>query len=234
MAIPVIQTRSEQKEPANTTTTTITAPTGITDGDILIIVLATDGNSTAHSFPAGFSPLFGANGLKGPSNRCTLTAAWKRASGESGNYTVSWTSTEQAIAEMYRIDGATAGNVIQNPGESNSGTGSTATITPVAATDTNDSLVLVCFGMDDDDITVDSGGDADYTVEDIDESGTGGTSCSIGVQSKGIATAAVPPQCDLTLTASEEFAVGWFAVRSIAPTGAPPGLRTLATLGAGI
>ncbi len=217
MSIPVIQSRSEQKEPSNTTSSTITAPTGITDGDVLIICMATDGNATSINWPSGFTPIAE---VHGPSNRCTAAAAYKIASGESGNYAVSWTGNEQAILEMYRVDGAISGDEVQDPDESNTGTSSTATITPVAATDADDSLVFVVSGTDDDDITVDGGGDADYTVEDVDKSSAGANTCAIGVQSKGIATAAVPPQCDLSLTASEEFAAFWFAVRSIAPGGA--------------
>ena len=218
MAVPVEQSRSEQKESSNTTTSTITAPAGIVDGDVLIICLATDGDqSGAITWPAGFTPIEEiSNGT-----RCFAGAAFKIASGESGNYTVSWPDNEKAILEMYRIDGAVGGGEdIQDPGETNTGTAATATITPVAATDTDDSLVIVVMGMDDDDITVDGGGDADYVTEplDVDESDAAGGSCSIGVQFRGEAVAAVPPQCDLTLTASEEFAAFWFAVRSLSPT----------------
>jgi len=228
MAIPVRQTKSEQKEPSNTASSTITAPTGITDGDVLIITLATDGNSTAHSFPAGFT-IFdapGVNGVKGNNNRCTVTGAWKVASGESGNYAVSWTGNEQAILEMYRVDGAIAGFEIQDPNESNGGAANPATITPAAPTDADDSLVFVVMGTDDDDITVDGGGDADYSVEDVDESASGANTCAIGVQTKGIASATLPPQCDLSLTASEEFAAFWFAVRSVEPVASADDLAT--------
>lgn len=224
MAIPVIQSRSEQKEGSNVETTTITAPTGITNGDVLVIAIATDGSSAPYVFPSGFTTIAAING---PSNRCNIAVAYKIAVTESGNYTVSWigAGNEQAISEMYRIDGAISGFEIQDPTEQATGTSTTATITPATATDVDDSLVLVCFGMDDDDITVDGGGDADYAVEDVDGSNTGANTCSIGIQSKGIATAATPPQCDLTLTASEEFAVLWFAIRSIDPT--PPPTRRI-------
>ena len=69
---------------------------------------------------------------------------------------------------------------------------------------------------------VDDGGDADYTLEDVDEAESSSTSCGIGVQTKGISTAAVPPQCDLTLEGDEDWVAFWFAVRSIAPV-APSG-----------
>ena len=219
MAVPVVQSRSEQKESSNTTTSTITAPAGIVDGDVLIICLATDGDQAgAITWPAGFTPIEELSNAVA----CFAGAAFKIASGEAGNYVVSWPDNEKAILEMYRIDGAVGGGEdIQDPGETNTGTAATATITPVAATDADDSLVIVVMGMDDDDITVDGGGDADYVVLDVDESDAAGGSCSIGVQSRDEAAAAVPPQCDLTLTASEQFAAFWFAVRSISPTFVP-------------
>lgn len=214
MAVPVIQSRSEQKESSTTNTTTITAPSGIVDDDVLVICISTDGNSF-FTFPSGFTVL---NQGEGPSGRCALGIAFKIASSESGNYTVTWTGgNEKAISEMYRIDGAASEDQIQDSAETNTGSSSTATITPAVTTDTEDSLVMVIMGMDDDDITVDSGGDADYTTEDVDESDSGAGSCSIGVQSRSETSKAVPPQCDLTLTASEEFRAYWFAVRSVIP-----------------
>lgn len=216
MAIPVIQSSSEQKEPSNATTSTIAAPSGIQDDDVLIVVLCTDGDMPAASitWPSGFSEIANINN----GAFCSANAAYKIASSESGSYVVSWTSSEQAVLWMYRVDGAVSGDEIQDPNESNTGSTSPATITPVASTDADDSLVFVIAGMDDDDITEDAGGDADYNVEDVDRSNTGNNTGSGGVQTKGIATAAVPPQCDLTLTADEQWATFWFAVRSIAPS----------------
>lgn len=210
MAIPVIQSRSEQKLTSNNTTITITAPAGIVDNDVLIICLATDGNSTNHIFPSGFV-LIGE--VHAPLNRATLLVLFKIASSESGNYIVTWTGNEQAIAEMYRIDGAVLGSEIQDPNESNTGTSALATITPAIATDSTDSLVLVVMGIDRDRVTVDGGGDADYVVEDVDQSG-GANGAGVGVQSRGQVSAGVPPQCDLTLTASDEWAALWFAIKS--------------------
>ena len=220
MGIPVIQSRSQQPEGTNVSTTTITAPAGIVDGDVLVIVIATDGNSV-FTFPTGF--MVKDQGF-GPSNRCTLGVASKIASSESGDYVVTWTGgTEQSIAFMYRIDGADSGNEIQDPNESNTGTSATASIVPVAATDQVNALVLVCFGMDDDDITTDGGGDPDYNVENVGRSSSGANTCSAGVQSRGQVGASVPPQCDLTLTASEEWRSIWFAVRgTVTPAVAGP------------
>lgn len=213
MAVPVIQTRTEAKVSPNSTTITLTAPAGITDGDVLVICIASDGNPI-FTFPTGFIEI---GQVIGPSNRCTIGVTYKIASGEAGDYTITWSGPEQAVGEMYRIDGAVSGNEIQDPNESNTGTSGIPTITPATATDTDDSLVIVAMAMDDDDITEDGGGDADYVTEDVDRSDTGANTCSIGVQSRGEATVATPPQCDLTLTATEEFAALWFAIRSIAP-----------------
>lgn len=216
--IPVIQTRNERKEPSTVSTTSIPPPASIADGDVLVICTATDGGSV-FTWPTGFieidQQIVGSGG-----GLASIGGSYKIASGESGNYIVTWTGgVEKAISEIYRIDGAISGDEIQDPGENSATASATQTITPILATDTDDSLVMVCFGMDDDDVTIDGGGDGDYVTEDVDESDASAGSTSIGVQSKGIATAAVPPQCDLTLTASEDGGAFWFAVRSIVPIG---------------
>lgn len=218
MAIPVLANKNERKVTSNATSTTIGAPSGIQDGDVLVLILCTDGDQSAPiTWPSGFTPIHEQN----LGNAIFVGAAFKIASGESGNYDVSWPDNEQAILFIYRITGAVSGDEIQDPDESNDSgtTANPATITPVASTDTDDSLVIVVAGMDDDDITIDGGGDADYVVVDVDKSNTGNGTCSCGVQRRDVATSAVPPTCDLTLTSNEQWIVFWFAVRSIAPGG---------------
>jgi len=224
VAIPVIQSKSENTLQINGESLGVVAPAGITDGDVLVIFISNDGNvASSYVWPTGFIPIYELN----QDINNSLGCAYKIASSESGIYVVSWTGSQTAIIEMYRVDGAVSGNEIQDPDESTSGTGASPTITPVASTDTDDSLVFVSHGMDDDDVTVDGGGDADYNLEDVDKNAAGAGTCSIGIQTKGIATAAVPPACTLTLLANEQFVIGWFAIRSIAPAG---GVTVLAAL----
>ena len=208
MAVPVLRSgHQEAKASGNVTSLVITAPTTIVDDDILIIVLATDGNSTAHNIlEAGWAVLGGVNGVKGTSNRCTCQIFWKRASSESGNYTIQWTASEQAYAWIGAFSGvATATDPIQNATNGGTASSNLATIDPVT-TAKADTLVICGFACDDDDITVDGGFDADYTGITSDKSNTGNNNCSGAVQTRGEASVADPPVCDWTLTANEEFA----------------------------
>ena len=222
-AVPVIQTKSERKETTNVTSTTITAPSGITDGDVLIICSSADG-VPVFTWPTGFTEID--QGFA-DAFRESLGCSYKIASSESGNYDVGLTVAEEVISEMYRVDGADSGSEIQDPNETNTGTSTTATITPATSTSSNDSLVFCVHGMDDGDVTIDGGGDADYSVEDVDESSVDTGNSSIGVQIKSIATAATPPVCDLTLTASNEFRAMWFAVLSPAGGAGLPRRRVI-------
>jgi hypothetical protein len=220
MAVPVIATKSEQKEGGNVATTTITAPASIAAGNLLLIVIATDGNSV-FSWPTDFVEID--QGF-GPSDRCALGAAYKvavTADESATDYTVTWTGgTEQAIAEMYRITGNTTGQPVQDPDSSN--TGSTSPANALAmVTDTDDTLVFACFGMDDDDITVDGGGPGgNWSVEDVDGSNTGANTCAVGVLTNGVTTKGSSGICQLTLTADEEWRAIQFGVRSQEPAAA--------------
>jgi hypothetical protein len=230
MAVPVIQSRSEKKEATNVTSTTITAPSGITDGDLLLIVSAFDGPAgsdlTALTIPAGFEQF-----ILRDEGSVTIIAMWKIASSESGNYTISWSSQEQVISEMYRIDGITSDSeyVIFNPGETaeSNGAASSLTITPLKGTDTNDMLIFACFGIDDGDADPGAGGDADYTLEDADNSGTASGDVGIAVQTQSQATSGtVPDPCTYTPAASEGIAALWFGVRSLTPGGTGPKIQS--------
>ncbi len=219
MAIPVVQDDSEQKENTNVEETTITAPANITNGDVLMLAISTDGNSV-FTFPTGFIEI---NQGFGTSNRCAGGLAYKIADGESGNYLVTWTGgVEESIANIYRIDGAVSGSEVFNPNEEISGQADPWVITPVASTDTDDSLVFVMFSSDHNDINVDAGTGAPYTQLDVDQSSTNNGACSYGTQTLGIATAAVPDEATVNVTAAEQYYGTWCAVRSIAPAAGAP------------
>lgn len=88
------------------TNSTITAPSGITNGDILLAVLSV-GDGTALpalsvSGPAGWNELTGSPVATDRSDPYTISlrAYWKLASGESGNYTFTHSS---AATEGYMV-----------------------------------------------------------------------------------------------------------------------------------
>lgn len=76
---------------------TLTAPSGIQDGDILLIVITVNGDP-AVTWPSGFTEFsHNASGAQ--------RAAYKVASSESGNYTCSWTGATFASAVMHAYSG---------------------------------------------------------------------------------------------------------------------------------
>jgi len=195
---------------------TITAPAGITDNDELVIMVCTDGNPNTFVPPTGFTPFLGINGIKGTSNRCTLYVATKRASGEAGDYTITWTGNEQAYGFMLRVSGF---STLQSPEDLGQNAGQTASVITI---DPNlpalaDTLVLCFFACDDDDITVDGGFDADYVGITSDKSSTGANTCAGAIQRKDEPTPTNPPVCDWTLTASEEGAAAAMGLTATDP-----------------
>lgn len=127
---------------ASRTNTTLTAPAGIQDGDVLVIVFCIGANPSAPTPtpPAGFSAPTGTwpITITDLSGFNVKTFVWyKVASGESGNYTVTHTS---AASQGY-IGAYNGGTSAQPAATTNTGTTATSTalsITPSA----NGSVVI--------------------------------------------------------------------------------------------
>lgn len=224
MTIPTIASESEQKEGTFTTSTTITAPAGIVDDDILIAMICTDRTSGTVTPPTGFTPLTPTDGLNGVNVSCTLYVAWKRAASESGDYTFSWVSNRQAYAFMLRISDVLTTEDPENLGEVEL---QPVTITPSIDPTTPslpEALALCFFTANDDDITVDGGFDADYVGITSDKSAEGTNTCSGCIQTRDEATPGDPPECTWTLTVAREFAAIAIGVTGPAAAGFSQGV----------
>ena len=142
------------------TNSTLSAPAGLADNDILLLILGmqtTAGTVPTPTAPAGFSPVGGgdANGLViyvdpagGSANDEMGIYAWyKRASSESGSYTVTHAScTTFGYLGAY-TGGATSGNPTDNPNASgNSGTGG-GSMTATGVTTAVDGSLIVFAGL---------------------------------------------------------------------------------------
>jgi hypothetical protein len=143
---------------ASRTNTTITAPSGITDGDLLLLfhVIGT-GTPPTQTPPAGFTALPGTWPQTITESGYSMAArAWyKIASGESGNYTVTHIAPAGAFGAcqgaMVRISGADTSspftpsptvNLQQGLG------GSEASTTFTGLTTTVDGTLILLFGWD--------------------------------------------------------------------------------------
>ena len=118
MAAPVVQSRATGRQTTNTTTHTITMPSGITAGDLLVVVLTVDGGSgTVISQPAGWSrPAQMHGGTRSAAvqvNQSTSVAAavfYRTATG-GDTCTVTTSTNEQSSHVAFRISGAAGINV---------------------------------------------------------------------------------------------------------------------------
>ena len=133
-----------------TVDTTYTAPSGITNGDLLLIwhfefLATTPPTPTA---PAGFTLVPGTWPLVGTTQQSTWLW-YKIASGESGNYTVSHAScVNRGI--MIRVTGADTTTPFSPSPTLNKGTtGTTSTFTGL--TTTVDNCLIMAVGADDND-----------------------------------------------------------------------------------
>lgn len=130
------------------TTSTVTAPASIADGDILNFYLLCDTNGTV-TLPTGFTNYSGSpyNNAGYVSGAVWIFASWKRASGESGDYSATHTSRSTAgFMSVYRGCVASGTPTDATP-TTNQGTGTTATWTGV--TTATDGTMLVAYGNGD-------------------------------------------------------------------------------------
>ncbi len=213
MVAPVIASKSSTVNSLNGTSNVLSAPSGIADGDLLLIVIGLDGNPTAFTPPSGFTEITPNNGNKAPSNAATLYACFKIASSESGSYTTSWTTGEHNVGFMYRITGAVSGQEIQDPTNTNTGS-----VTPAIGsdfnTDTADSLALAFSSCDLAQLGSGENGTG-WSSEDHANTTGGGPSVGCGVSIKTIGTAGATLDSSRTLLSSEEWVTRCIAVRSI-------------------
>lgn len=99
MAFPVVESVSSAANGSTETEQlTVTAPSGIQDGDLLIV--AYDNASEGTGVLTGFTNIDGRAYASG------MCRTWyKIADGESGNYTITWTNNSRACIVMARISG---------------------------------------------------------------------------------------------------------------------------------
>jgi hypothetical protein len=134
----------------NRTNTTFTAPSGIVDGDLLLMIVdsgrdpvlsitAPSGFSTVSGFPVTQTAYSGTYQVR-------TNAFYKIASGESGNYATTHTAADTE-GIIFRIDGGAASpfnpamQYTDHPSGSNGGVNTAPTITPAV-----DNSLVIWFG----------------------------------------------------------------------------------------
>lgn len=131
---------------ASRTNTTLAAPSGLADNDILLagIFVGASGTAPSVAAPSGFTALSGSPtsvtdvyGFQGKFN-----LFWKRAASESGSYTFSHSSaSSQGL--LLAISGAVTSGSPIDASSNNTGVGNTSTATGVTTTVPNDLLLYI-------------------------------------------------------------------------------------------
>jgi hypothetical protein len=128
---------------ATSTNTTITAPAGIVDGDILILTMWLGGPDAppTPTFPSGFTEIDFTSVTDGSYNG-NMHVAWKRAAGESGDYTVTHESAS-AQGFMAAYSGCVATGSPIDAYSKNTGADVTSTATGVTTSAANTRLLYL-------------------------------------------------------------------------------------------
>ena len=131
------------------TSISVNKPSGVAEGDLLIVVCTTDGTGSALTGPSDFNVLFAEQQLQ----QITHASWWKIATAsEPASYSVSWSGGEDAVIGCFRITGWDSGDFPHKSAASN-GSGTSRTIFPAVSPTRDECLIFRCFGMDDDDDT---------------------------------------------------------------------------------
>lgn len=222
MAFPTIQTADTKNgtQTSNSNSWTLTYPTNIAAGDLLVAFVATDGNPTFTWPDAGAAQgQWSQQALTGsmvPSpGAVTLNCARRWCSGsETGTFALGLSASEQGAWRIFRISAATwiggANNITTTDGDS--ATGTTANPDPPnldpTSWATEDTLWFAACALDTSrTISV-------YPLPDLntaDVSG-GSTGATLGVCTTNSATSSLNPGT-FTISASDDWAAITFAVR---------------------
>lgn len=97
---PVFVSKSEQDRGSGATAMTVTAPTSITDGNVLYLCVVNNNSGAAAATCTGFSQIF-----HDSSAAPTVTILKKTAASESGSYSVASTTSANAAAQMLNYAG---------------------------------------------------------------------------------------------------------------------------------
>jgi hypothetical protein len=209
----------------NTTGWTLTYPTNLQAGDLILAFIGADGNSSSPSWPADWFAFHQGGGAN------TLTFAKKIATGsETGNFTVTFSTGEQGGWRVFRVTGwggnigAGFANIVGTSGDvvsSAVNTGTTANPDSInldpANWATEDTLWFVAVSIDTS-RTISVYPYAGRNTADV-SGGSGGA--TLGICTTTSATSSLDAGT-FTISASDDWAVATIAVRPAAASAPPP------------
>lgn len=233
MAFPTVQDSDTQHNhtSANATSVTLTYPTNIASGNLLIALVASDGGQTTMgSWPAGW--VGQPDSATADQGAVTLLASKKSATGsETGTFSVTGLASEQFSWRTFRITDwhGTLGTTFDTVTHTNNGDvdltfnaagGASSNPTPQginpAGWDTEDTLWIASCGVDTS-RTI-SAFPSNFPDLNTSEVGAGSNGCTLGVAMLSANAAAETPNT-FTISASDDWAAITIAVRPSAVSG---------------
>lgn len=128
----------------------INVPSGVQDGDCLVLIISRDSSRTVSSGLTGWT-LQGSQTLPGGASVWNTSVYTRVASSEPGSYTINWSGSCYSDASMsaYQGNDATTPIPASNSFSTNSGTGTTATMTGTGLSAPATGCYLVAFSAGD-------------------------------------------------------------------------------------
>lgn len=196
--LPVLETYSTNTESGNTTSHSTPAPSGITDGDLLVLVIGC-GRSRTITPPSGFSMI----AQETTSDYIDIQIFSKVASSESGDYSWSASANMRSASMMLRVSGTDTVNIYD-------GDSTTSNVddfdAPAVTTTENNCLVFRVFQCGYDSL---SGFTVPSTeVATIGTSGANGNGTTLSVSEEDKVTAGDTGTANFAYTASPDFDMG--------------------------
>jgi type II secretory pathway pseudopilin PulG len=218
----VYQGYNKGKRTANASSVVVTAPAGISSGDLLIAAVSTDGSTSGSlASPAGWTLLD-----RGTDSAAQVTlGVWYKIAGasEPANYTFTWTGSEQAYGWVMRFTGHNSSAPINASAfQSGSSTSSTPPCPSVTTTVANTMIVRI-GAFDRAFITVNNPGLTGNTSITMDRSNTGTNACSGGAGYKQQAAIGASGTVNFTLTGAEQYRTATIAIAPAVNSGTVSG-----------
>jgi hypothetical protein len=218
----VYQSFNEGKRTTGGTSVVVTAPSGVTSGDLLIAAVSTDGtSSTTLAAPAGWTLLD--RGIDS-TGQVTL-GVWYKIAGasEPGTYTFTWTGNQQAYGWIMRFTGHNPSTPINASSFTAGSTTSSTPPSPTVTTTVANTMIIRIGAFDRSYITVDSPGLTGHTRITMDRSSTNTNSCSGGAGYKTQAAAGASGTSNFALTWAEQYRTGTIAIAPASTAGTVSG-----------
>ena len=217
MAFPQVGSESSGTQTSDSTSWTLTYPSGIQAGDLLIVIMACDGLPT----PITITDFDTLGDTPAASNLAVLAVRGKVATGsESGNFTATLNAAEQGCWRVLRITAGTwyGGTVLSGQAVDAGGSASGTSTAPdpvnnPAVWGQRDNLFIAMSAADHGD-TTHTGFPTNYSNTSSQESG-GANGAALGVARRENYVAAEDPSA-FTIDQSEEWAAAVYVIRPTA------------------